>query len=292
MSETGNGKVVINGRVFLYGEKAPFVASGASVHGALEFREDRQQVRCHECGRWFKTLARHIRLHDLNAAEYKRRHGLRQKTALCSEDYRSVRLSIALHHNTGQRLIPMRLGESMRGTRRVGKGVMGPRAEKRNTEGICQAQVLSKLRDFAGKLNRTPTSEEIRDRLGLHPSSLAWLFNVRTYNEVITLAGLEPRKPGVSVRSIKGHCKFAKEDLIEILRDFYVKHGRLPNRTDMRRGICPRHRTFEQVFDSWAGALSEAGLGSVARRPRTCECGMCSTCYKRNWAASSRRKTA
>lgn len=76
-------KVIIRGHVFDYAEKAPFVTSGKSVLGALEYNPETETVKCHECGEWFSSIGKHcFHIHEIPAVDYKVKHGLQQITPL------------------------------------------------------------------------------------------------------------------------------------------------------------------------------------------------------------------
>jgi hypothetical protein len=50
--------VIIRGHVFPRAEKEPFVASGESLLGALEYNQETDQTKCHECGKMNGCLGR------------------------------------------------------------------------------------------------------------------------------------------------------------------------------------------------------------------------------------------
>lgn len=76
--------VLIRGHVFTYAEKSPFVASGMSVLGALEYDEAADRLKCHECGMWVRGLGNHVRTHGMKRREYNRKHGMSASRALCT----------------------------------------------------------------------------------------------------------------------------------------------------------------------------------------------------------------
>src|SRR4051812_44274200 len=77
--------VLIGGIVFPRAEKAPYVMSGHSVLGGLEYNEEKDRVKCHKCGNWFRRLGRHLsQVEGISSSQYKRDHGLRQSTTLAS----------------------------------------------------------------------------------------------------------------------------------------------------------------------------------------------------------------
>lgn len=253
-----NGHVIINGQVFLYRQKAPFVPSGKSVLGALEYDPDADKVRCHECGRWFKNLGKHANMtHNLKGPEYKKKHGLRKKTALVSEDQRTARIQM------GRERVPL-LHASQNAARRAASRerlLVHPlprkhTPERRNLTDTCQAQMLAKVRSIAEIVGHTPSVRELRQH-GVSPSSLCTTFNMSTCNlgGVMSLLGLQPnRSPGF---------QYSKPMLIELLRDFYVCHKRLPYQSDFARGLSPSRHMYQHSFGSFEKACQEAGLGDV-----------------------------
>lgn len=47
------------------------------------------RIQCLECGRWFRFLGPHLRVHDITAEEYRGKHGLNIRTPLAGEEYRA-----------------------------------------------------------------------------------------------------------------------------------------------------------------------------------------------------------
>src|SRR5436190_24328321 len=64
--------------------------------GVLAETPDGDQVRCHACGGWYRSLATHaVRAHGLTAAEYRAIFGLRARTALAGAALRTRRRELA-----------------------------------------------------------------------------------------------------------------------------------------------------------------------------------------------------
>lgn len=61
---------------------------GFGRYGILD--GDGQRIICHECGAWKRSFAGHLQTHDLNADEYKKRHGLPRGLPLVADDVRAV----------------------------------------------------------------------------------------------------------------------------------------------------------------------------------------------------------
>jgi len=51
---------------------------------------DGDRLQCLECGRWYRSLGQHIGSHGIDAAEYRRRHGLAIRHPLAADDIREA----------------------------------------------------------------------------------------------------------------------------------------------------------------------------------------------------------
>jgi hypothetical protein len=81
--------VILLGHVFNYEDKAPFVQSGQSIRGAIEYDKDNDKLKCHECGEWFDAIWSHsFQAHGIHSREYKVKHGLAQSASLVSQSAR------------------------------------------------------------------------------------------------------------------------------------------------------------------------------------------------------------
>lgn len=252
-----NRKVIMANEVFLYRVKAPFSRSGKSIKGALEYNPEDDTVRCHECGKWFKSLPAHFsQKHRINAKEYKTKHGLSSKAALVSERLRTRSLETWIR--SGRDLSELREAKLARRARPATPVyASGWSVEKKNLRGSCQAQLLERLKTLTERLGHSPTIRELRQD-GIAPYTLCATFNVDTINDVYSLLKMPllPQSPH------KGR-QYSKELLIELLRDFFVKHQRLPYRTDYNRGLIPSVDQYRRHFGSKEAAYWEAGLGLV-----------------------------
>ena len=147
--------VIIRGHIFTYAEKAPFVSSGCSLLGALEYDQAQDLVKCHECGAWFHGLGTHIKHHKITKAMYAAKHGLRINGALSSigtrlkQSLNAVAMFERGISNFGQKGVA--IGGLPKGQRAL------PTFELHNERGRCAAQLIFKLQTLAAKLRHTPT---------------------------------------------------------------------------------------------------------------------------------------
>lgn len=188
--------VIIRGHVFRYADKAPFVASGKSVLGALEYDQSRDQVKCHECGFWFKGLGGHVKVHNLKRAEYNRKHGLRVVSALsCLATRKKHQVAVKKHPNL-KRKSPASLTAERR---MAGSLRAAPRSvEVQNERAICAAQLLYRVQITATQVGHTPTAQDMRTA-GISISALKARFG--STERAMGLAGLQPNLRGAPVAS-------------------------------------------------------------------------------------------
>lgn len=260
---THEEQVLIRGKVFLYKQKAPFVPSGKSVLGALEYREADDKVRCHECGEWFISLSQHLgKSHALLAADYKKRHGLNLTASLCG-----LRLSAVFSRRSKRTISQSPISPAQR-SEWLRKAVIA-RADKyrgstmradsraselRNESGTCQAQLLGKIREIAEKLGRTPTQADLHNG-GISVRSAQLALGVHSLPEVLALAGMAPK------RSYGDTYRYTPQMLIELLRAFTVKYGRTPTVHDVQKfKLLPDYGTFKRHFGSMRAAYQAAGV--------------------------------
>jgi len=189
--------VLINQKVFLYHDKAPFIPSGFSTMGALEYDVEQDAIRCHECGEFYSHLGAHVaQRHGLLAKEYKRSHGLKVKTPLIGCQLRT-RISELGRKCAAQ---VTTAGRKSRFKKGVGSTVVkqGVQFEKRNERGTCSAQTLESIVRLARHLGRTPSIREMMDT-GINITSTEDLFSMRM-REIIEGLGLKPNGSGKKVK--------------------------------------------------------------------------------------------
>ena len=184
--------VIIRGHVFRYEEKAPFVPSGQSVLGALEYNQDTDETKCHECGEWFHSLGHHVTYSHMPLDEYKRRHGLRKSSALCGLRIRGA------HRDAAKKLTVPGVGILSPSRLRHGR----PKAKSQewaNENSRCCAQLLFRIQVIAATVGHTPNRAELRDA-GICHTSIANKFGSLT--RAMKLAGLEPNGLGGNVTDL------------------------------------------------------------------------------------------
>jgi hypothetical protein len=183
--------VLLLGAVFNRDDKEPFDASGFSLLGALEYDQNTDSVKCHECGEFrVKLGGMHLSVeHSMTAKNYRLKHGLCRKTplrGLFGIDRESIeRIKIVRHAPNKERFRQVRM-EKIQPDLSI---------ERRNVANKCRSQLLQRLRNLRNELGYTPRSVDLRD---------AGLFRVldSVFDSVaaaLRLAGMEPRTRGQSL---------------------------------------------------------------------------------------------
>lgn len=252
--------VFIKGVVYPGREKAPFVASGLGVRGALSYDPSKDLLRCHECGAWFQSVASHLRkAHpSISAHEYKHKHWLRQSTSLVN---RRMQASLA----SACRPLAECRAEALPGLPKSS----GPhdrsrsRYELRNLKGTCHAQLLKKVQEIVQAYGETPGAQ-VFARAGVHLPSLFDAFAVTTVPDLMAAMGYGKIAKKSGIGSSGGKKQYSDADLAGCLRDFYVARKRLPKEPEFGFGMLPGYATFTKRFGSIAQAYAEAGLTGVS----------------------------
>lgn len=192
-------KVIIRGHVFSYDEKAPFVLSGRSVLGALEYDEGDDGVKCHECGEWFQCISfTHLKFkHKMKVGEYKERHGFNAGTGLCtplfSETRRAGSKQGGAEYAARRTAVLIEAGREHKRIHGTNKTNRVPQLERANTLGRCQAQMIWRIQLIAAEVGRTPTIKEIEEQ-GFDEPLVIRRFG--SYTKMFQSAGLESRPYG------------------------------------------------------------------------------------------------
>lgn len=234
--------VIISGKVSLYKDKAPFVESGKSILGALEYDESSGMVRCHECGKMVLSLPRHLHQeHNIKARDYKIKHGLKIATCLYGEHTRNLMVEAAMRRSAGmprrELLKKLTAMSHLADHKKQGATLRKTRDSLRNERGMCRAQLLEKLNTLAVEFGRTPTQVELIKN-GIQWNTLQFHFGSAA--NAMKIAGLTPNTK--QTRTMEQ--RFPTESLLRSLRMFSYNNRRIPRLSDCRRGLLtcsPRH---------------------------------------------------
>lgn len=243
--------------IIFYGYKPPFqkFEGGFGFKGVLQYSRKDQKVMCHFCGLFFRALNNgHLnKVHNLTAAEYKEKVGLKPTSSLIGEETRKKLLERGHNPNHMQEL---RKAQEKRRERKE-KGLPDlqsghkMRLEKKNERGTCPEQLLDRIRDAVKKIGHTPTMEEfIKLNEGRFYGSIRNTYG--TWTNAIKKLGLETH-----------HVSYTNEELLEAMRNFYKVHKRTPKWSDMERGLLPGTTAYYKRFRGLNHARLAAGVPLV-----------------------------
>lgn len=172
--------VIIAGNVFPWEAKAPYVASGRSVLGGLEYNEELDLVRCHLCGKWFACLNHHVASEEgVTGDEYRRDHGLMWNTPLKAFGRRSGSRQYRIDGTKKKKRNP-------------------PKVQYRARARYEPEALIREVKNLAATVGRTPTQAELRVS-GINPGMLMAAMKVTTHTEAIRAMGLIPNPVGAPV---------------------------------------------------------------------------------------------
>ena len=70
--------------------------------GAVVFSDDGERVQCHACGRWFRGLNGHLKMHGLDAETYKEAYDLKRTASLWPPALADKQREAALERGQGE----------------------------------------------------------------------------------------------------------------------------------------------------------------------------------------------
>lgn len=130
--------------------------------GCLMYDTDEDKVQCHDCGRWFRYLGAHIKVHDLKDDAYRMNYGLAFNYPLCGRRFSKLRSNDVtdkfLKAGTDMR-------RKLKGKQRLNakpRQVGTATESEKNRNGTCSKQVDERYKSLVLKLGHHPSSPEFR----------------------------------------------------------------------------------------------------------------------------------
>lgn len=174
------------------------VKDGFGFVGVLAEDTKTGQLQCHVCGQWYELLTAHIYAkHQLLSHEYADKFGLFYGTALKSKRIRKRQSEVMLgmRMKNKKHRFKFAKGNKASGNR---KGWKKP-AEQKNKHGICDLQVVNKIKIMKQELGRTPALTELIDKYGgafatlIHTRYGGYLKLLKTLKYVPVVSSFNPR---------------------------------------------------------------------------------------------------
>jgi len=264
VSKGGEIKMTIT---IIGGLKGPWTVvpegDGHGYLGAIQYDDVKDKIQCHACGKWFKMInGRHLSSANCsglvsNSREYKWKYGFPQAKGMNAPTTREKRILDAKRKITQGKLLPFgaQNPEHSRAARKLATATRKRQSmHQRNKKQICPAQLKSALLKISTILGRLPglweLPPEIRNPL---------LYQYDTYNNALTVLGIESRKYGQGQVARPGFG-YANEELLQLLRNFKERYNRSPVVSDTTAGLLPATTTYANHFGAWSNAKKLAGV--------------------------------
>jgi len=248
------------GYVTLYNYKEPFMPykEGYGYQGVLVFDGESDKVQCHLCGNWYMALGPHlIKEHNMRVAQYKEEVGLANTTALIGEKLRAKMISNGQNrfkNLTTPKVITQETRDKISAT------LKDVRRERQNITGTCPLQLIDRLQNKAKKLGRCPTSREIG-----YAQTLSSVYG--SFSAACKIAGLTPQKSG---QSLPRDPKYSLNDLVTLVRDFWVENKRMPKYKDLGNRMWNHYKKRKKEVQKQVlfgeGAYQKTGLRIYASK--------------------------
>lgn len=252
---------------FWYGDyKEPFVQLEGGVPGYPEgvlLADDDGKLLCAYCGKTYKNLGNHVRMHGFNARQYKDEVGLLRGSALISEANRVDVAARALRQwattppSTRDKLRELNKDRRTRARSSKAGGDSTNTPELLNKTGTCYAQALAVARQIAQ--DGTLTQAKL-DKRGIY-----WKRVRMYFGNIERLRRLVNGGWGDKMR------RWTDAELLAALASLAQEIGRTPFASDLRRYGLPNVQTMVHRFGSYTKACRRAGLEPNLPRPLTTE---------------------
>lgn len=217
-----------SGFVTMYNYKEPFMAfeapswnsdKGHGFTGVLLHDRNTDTIQCHLCGKWFESLQAHTKKeHGVKPNDYKQLTGLAKRTVLLNEAQRKVLIENGIKYS-GNLRPGGKHTEEQKEKIRASLIKRGGTMEKKNEEGTCPAQLISRLKKLYEQLGRTPTDSEVT----FH-QTLRKVYG--TMEEACRIAEIPYRPSGKTIHTRE---KYTKVFCIKFLKDHYEKNHKFPS---------------------------------------------------------------
>lgn len=244
--------------------KEPLTATpdGYGYLGALVYDKNEEFTQCHICGYFFRWLPFHVkRAHDVTSREYRDAFQLSRRTSLLATNTRSSAIQSSTFVNWSKerweehkRFLKRTRHERSDRLSRLNRAGLSQRRkslEQKNIEGKCPEQLLTKIKEMADEIGRTPKRREFAKKYG-YGFEQAVRTTFGNWGEAIKILDLEPNRPGKAI--------YDRDSLIRILWNFYMSYGREPMTSDIRTYKLPSLDVFRKFFGTFTEAKLQANV--------------------------------
>lgn len=231
--------------------------------GILLYRQVSGKLMCPICKGEYFSLGQHIYAkHGMNSSEFRDKMGLPVNLPLCNKMVsRKISDSKWGQRKNNTKYLPTAKGENsmfIKKYRLAHKKAIKKFRDSaffKNKHGYCAAQIKHRLDTVKSLVHKTTLSEVTNIDLIKYDNNL-YNFLKRNYGTIekgILKFGL----------TYVGKFKYDRVKLITALRNYVVKHHKIPTTKDP--GELPDKNTFTKHFGSWRRAIMTAGLDQLLK---------------------------
>ena len=221
--------------------------------GVLLCHKQTGRVQCHICGNWYNSVSLHAaQAHKMKSKEYKIKFGFGVNFPLCSQAISAAR-RIAVEKRTDNWRNPSKAlferKKNKNWKKNISKGHYT--ASVLNQHNLCKDQLIRRVHVVADKIGRFPNFKQLQEY-----DISAWAAIRRRYGKWNTFKKLEFTDEPIRE---KDSLKYTKDILVTKIRDWVLKHQRIPTSRDFQKS-GNNISTIRSYFGSWNRALNMAGF--------------------------------
>lgn len=226
--------------------------------GVLLIDSKSEEVECHICGGWFKTLGNHITSsHQMTAVQYKEQFGLSNKFPLHGPKYSAVLVKANREKGKFKNLRSFKGGKwanSKKRNKKIRKTMKENRFQVQLIKGVTRDQLVARLKEEYKKLGHTPHTK----KLSFYDAIMS-VFG--TYEAACKAAGIPYNDPAEKLKEAqdtarkngewrkklkRGEIKYTTEQIVDFVLKFKKEHGgRKPTSKEFRIGLGESQPTNE-----------------------------------------------
>lgn len=218
--------------------------------GVLLRNRETDKIQCHICGEWFKSVGSHsARKHKINSYEYRKTFSLPLCFPLCSRKLSGRKSEIILERMANGYKPGFKNRKKFYKKQKYNTFYGTNTEAYKNKRGLCNAQIDSRYLILCEELGKELSSHD----LFKYDPALLDIIVVR-YGKFSNFK----KEKGYVPCNMNTQTRYTDEKLIGILRNFYIKNGKIPRvKHDIEH---PSNKTFYAHFGSWSRALQAAGF--------------------------------
>lgn len=237
---------------------APYMENetGNGYKGVVLYRKDIDAVQCSECGQWFENLSIHVKIHGINAMQYREKNGLFKKTSLSSKRLSRQRSELATRRiSEGYSILQKDRNLVSSANLKKSQNIARSSFQFQNKYGLCEAQVSSRLmvvKEMSGNKNITSADISRYDRK-------LYDYLRKSYGSV------EKACEKFNIEFLgQGNNRYEDAEVIALLRLYVLENKEIPTlqmiddiNIGFSSGVIYKH------FGSWRRAKMMAGLNKL-----------------------------